>query len=245
MVSSGQPPREAKWTFGSYRPLMSPERVERIRRWHTGAYCELSARADGDQTFSYLGRTLVVPPQVMPIVPMSHLLGEAVLSEVTEADRVLDMGTGSGVNAILAASRSSEVVAVDINLHALAAARDNAMRNGVADRIQIRHSDVFSNVDGAFDLIIFDPPFRWFAPRDLLEAATTDENYQALTRFFRKARQHLTHRGRMLIFFGSSGDLDYLQQLIDQEGFQRHVLAQHRLVRDGWQVDYFTFRLTA
>jgi release factor glutamine methyltransferase len=59
---------------------------------------------------------------------------------------------------------------------------------------------VFSNVDGAFDLIIFDPPFRWFAPRDLLEAATTDENYQALTRFFRQARQHLTHRGRMLIF---------------------------------------------
>lgn len=230
---------------GSYRPLMSPERVERIRRWHTGAYRELRARAGGDQTFSYLGRILVVPAQVMPIVPLSYLLGEAVLSEVTEADRVLDMGTGCGVNAILAASRSSQVVAVDINPRALAAARDNAVRNGVADRIQIRDSDVFSNVDGAFDLIIFDPPFRWFAPRDLLEAATTDENYQALTRFFRQARQHLTHRGRILIFFGSSGDLDYLQHLIDQEGFQRQVLAQHRLDRDGWQVDYFTFRLTA
>lgn len=60
-----------------------------------------------------------------------------------------------------------------------------------------------------------------------------------------KVRQHLTHRGRILIFFGSSGDLDYLRHLIDQEGFQRQVLAQHRLDRDGWQVDYFTFRLTA
>jgi release factor glutamine methyltransferase len=65
-----------------------------------------------------------------------------------------------------------------------AAARYNAVRNGVADRIQICHSDVFSNVEGAFDLIIFDPPFRWFAPGELLEAATTDENYQALTGFF-------------------------------------------------------------
>jgi release factor glutamine methyltransferase len=49
----------------------------------------------------------------------------------------------------------------------------------------------------------------------------------------------------MLIFFGSSGDLAYLQQLIDHEGFQREVLAQRSLVKDGWQVDYFTFRLTA
>ena len=141
----------------------------------------------------------MVPSQVMPIVPMAHLLGEAVLAEVTEADRVLDTGTGSGVNAILAASRSLNVVAVDINPHALAAAQDNAVRNGVAERIKVRHSDVFKNVDGAFDLITF---------------------------------------------FGSSGDVAYLQELIDHEGFRREVLAQHSLVNDGWQVDYFTFRLT-
>lgn len=133
---------------------------------------------------------------------------------------------------------------MDINPPALAVARDNAVRTGVADRIQVRHSDVFSNVDGAFDLIIFDPPFRWFAPRDPVEAATTDENYRALTRFFRQARQHLTDHGRILIFFGSSGDLAYLQQLIDEEGFHREALAQHSLLRDGWQVEYFTFRLT-
>ncbi|MGH3575022.1 MAG: methyltransferase [Pseudonocardiaceae bacterium] len=64
-------------------------------------------------------------------------------------------------------------------MHALAVARDNALRNGVADRVEVRRSDVFSNVDGRFDLIVFDPPFRWFAPRDVLEAATTDENYGA------------------------------------------------------------------
>ena len=244
-MSSGHPTEEGEEGPGSYQPLMSQQRAERIWRWHTRAYRELSAGTGGDQTFCYLGRTLVVPPQVMPIVPMSHLLGEAVLSEVTETDRVLDMGTGSGVNAILAASRSVDVVAVDINPHALAAARDNAARNGVAERIEVRHSDVFSNVDGAFDLIIFDPPFRWFAPRDLLEAATTDENYRAMTRFFRQARQRLTDRGRMLIFFGSSGDLAYLQQLIDHVGFQREVLAERSLVKDGWQVDYFTLRLTA
>ena len=140
-----------------------------------------------------------------PITGVSHLLGEAILAEVRPNDRVLDMGTGCGVNAILAASRGADVLAVDINPYAIDAARQNAERNAVADRVEIRHSDVFEAVDGRFDLVIFDPPFRWFAPRDPLEAASTDENYRALTAFFRQAREHLTERGRLLVFFGTLG----------------------------------------
>ncbi|PZS17775.1 MAG: methylase [Pseudonocardiales bacterium] len=221
---------------------MSEQRAARIRQWHEGAYRRMRAISGGDHPF---GRTLVMMPQVQPITPVSYLLGKAVLAEVKDGDRVLDMGTGSGVNAILAASKAAKVLAVDINPHALAAARDNTLRNGVADRVEVRRSDVFSNVDGMFDLIVFDPPFRWFAPRDLLEAASTDENHDAMTRFFRQARRHLADGGRMLIFFGTTGDLAYLQQLSDEAGFQREVVAQRSLIQDGWQVDYFTFRLTA
>jgi release factor glutamine methyltransferase len=229
-----------------YTPMVSEEYAERIRRWHENAYRLAKAEAGSGegQTFDYLGRTIVVPAQVQPITGMSHLLGEAVLEEVRESDRVLDMGTGSGVNAILAASKVAEVVAVDINPVAVEAARNNAAYNGVADRIAIRRSDVFSNIDGEFDLIIFDPPFRWFAPRDLLEAATTDENYRAMTTFFREARRYLALNGRMLIFFGSSGDLAYLKRLIDEGGFAAEVVAEQGLVKDGWRVEYYTYRLT-
>jgi release factor glutamine methyltransferase len=227
-----------------YIPTVSAEYAERIRCWHERAY--QAARTEGRvaQTFAYLGRTIVVPPDVMPITPVSHLLGEAVLAEVRQSDRVLDMGTGSGVNAILAAGTSSNVLAVDINPRALAAARANAERNGVADRIDVRYSDVFTAVNGTFDLIIFDPPFRWFAPRDVLEAASTDENYQALTTFFRSARRYLAPGGRMLIFFGTSGDLGYLEHLIGQQGFHAQTVAHQDLVKDGMQVEYFTYRLS-
>ncbi|GAA5040211.1 release factor glutamine methyltransferase [Thermocatellispora tengchongensis] len=229
---------------GGHVPMVAPEHAERIRQWHERAYQAAKAGAVSEQTFSYLGLTLVVPPQVQPITGMSHLLGNAVLAEVRAGDRVLDMGTGSGVNAILAASVAERVLAVDINPVAVEAARGNARRNGVADRVEVRQSDVFANVEGRFDLIVFDPPFRWFAPRDLLEAATTDENYRAMTTFFRQARRHLSPGGRMLVFFGDSGDLPYLRHLIDAEGFRAEVLAQRALVRDGWTVTYFTFRLT-
>lgn len=194
-----------------HRPMVSAEYAERIRQWHEIAYQQGRAERRSGETFEYLGRTIVVPPDVMPVTRVSHLLGAAVLAEVRADDRVLDMGTGSGVNAILAASKSTDVVAVDINPLAVEAARGNAERNGAADRIDVRHGDVFDTVDGRFDLMVFDPPFRWFAPRDLFERASTDENYTAMTTFFRNAKRFLTPTGRMLIFFGSSGDLPYLK----------------------------------
>ena len=46
------------------------------------------------------------------------------------------------------------------------------------------------------------------------------------------------------IFFGTSGDLGYLQGLVDGPGFVSEVIAQDELTRDGWQAQYFTFRLT-
>lgn len=68
------------------------------------------------------------------------------------------------------------------------------------------------------DLIVFDPPFRWFQPRDLLETAITDENYQSLTSF--------------------------MTTVIDAGGFSKDVVSQSDLGGE-WSVSYFVFRLTA
>ena len=222
-------------------PRMSPEATQRIRQWHEGAYEELRQRETSE--IQYLGRTFIVPPQVFPPTPMSDLLGNALLDEVRPSDRVLDMGTGCGVNAILAASASRDVVAVDINPHALECARKNTELNGVSERIEIYESNLFDEVDGSFDLIVFDPPFRWFEPRDILEAAITDRNYESLTRFMEKARGHLRQEGRILLFFGSSADLGYLEELIEREDFFRESVAERRLDKGGLIVSYFVFRL--
>lgn len=227
--------------MAGYQPTVPPEVVARIRAWHERAYADLRQR-DESQAVSCLGRTFVVPAQVFP--PLSDMLGTAVLSEVRVSDRVLDMGTGSGLNAILAASRAAHVVAVDINPAAVQCARQNAATNGVGSRIEFLESDVFARVKGSFDLIVFDPPFRWFAPRDTLEAAIADEDYGALTRFMRDAPSRLRGGGRILLFFGTSGDLGYLLGLIDRSGLAREVVSTQTLVRDDWTVDYYVFRLT-
>ena len=226
-----------------YRPLVSDEEAETIRHWHERASAELHALGAHDVT--YLGLDLHVPEHVFPPQPMSELLGTAVLAEARDADRVLDMGTGSGNNAILAARRAHDVIGVDINPHAVEAARANAARNGVAARTTFSQSDLFEAVDGQFDLIVFDPPFRWFRPRDLLEVAFADEDYRTLTRFVREAPGRLAPGGRILMFFGTSGDLAYFEGLIREAGLRREVIESRQLTRNATTITYYAFRLTA
>jgi release factor glutamine methyltransferase len=193
---------------------------------------------------TYRGKTLLVPPEVPPITGMSHLLGEAVLAEVREGDRVLDMGTGSGANAILAASTGAYVSAVDIQPACVQTARQNAARSGLADRIDVQRSDLFADVVGRFDVIVYDPPSLWFAPHNVFHAASPDENRRAVMTFLRNAREYLTRRGRMLIFLGTSGDPACLKRLADEESFRTELVAQEGLIENGVRADFFAFRLT-
>ena len=225
-----------------YKPTVSEEYVQKLRKWQENVYKESKTR--DTQNIEFLGKKFSIPRGVHPINPMSDLLGNSVLKETKDTDKVLDMGTGSGVNAILAASKTDTVIAVDINPEAIKNAEQNAKENGVASKITFAVSDVFSNVRGTFDLIIFDPPFRWFAPRDIYELGTTDEGYKSLTTFFQEVDKHLIPKGRILLCFGSSGDIGYLYKLIEDHGFQKKVIAQRDLVKEGITINYYTFLLT-
>ena len=221
---------------------MEPARVERLRRWHERAALELHARSDAD--VEYLGLHLHVPAGVFPPTPMSHLLGEAVIAAAGPGDRVLDMGTGSGVNAILAARSGADVVAVDVNPAAVEAARANADAAGVGDRVEVVEADLFAAIDDRFDVVVFDPPFRWFTPADMAERAITDDGYDTLRRFFEQVVDHLRPGGRVLLSFGSTGDVAYLHELAQRAGLEVAELASASLERDGQVETYWAFRLT-
>ncbi len=71
----------------------------------------------------------------------------------------LDLGTGGGIQAMLASSHSERVIAVDANARALDFARFNAQLNGISN-IEFVEGEWFEPVEGAkFDLIVSNPPF--------------------------------------------------------------------------------------
>jgi hypothetical protein len=71
----------------------------------------------------------------------------------------LDLGTGCGIQALLAAKHAGRVVATDVNPRALAFARFNARLNGI-DNVEFRLGDVFEPVGGErFGLVVANPPY--------------------------------------------------------------------------------------
>lgn len=82
----------------------------------------------------------------------TRLLAEATRAHVTEGDRVLDVGTGSGFLAHEAADAGAAVVGSDLNPHACREARDHgvpAVRGNLTHPFRA----------GSFDLVLFNPPY--------------------------------------------------------------------------------------
>jgi methylase of polypeptide subunit release factors len=95
--------------------------------------------------------------QVMGVAPSSALLGNLTIRH--PIDRALDVGTGGGIQAVLAARHAERVIATDVNERALAFTAFNAALNGF-DNVELRQGDFFEPVAGErFDLVVSNPPF--------------------------------------------------------------------------------------
>ncbi len=124
---------------------------------------------------------------------------------VTPGADVLDLGTGSGVCALFAARHARRVVAVDINRAAVRCAGINALINGLEDRIETRHGDLFQPVAGQrFDLILFNPPFLCGEPRDDRERAWRSDGIAE--RFADGLDRHLNPAGSALLLLSTYAD---------------------------------------
>jgi release factor glutamine methyltransferase len=153
-----------------------------------------------------------VTPDVLDPRPDTETLVEAALKH--RFDTVLDLGTGSGciLLSLLHERPAARGIGTDVSESALAVAKRNADRVGVADRVSWAVSDWFSSVTGIFDLIVSNPPYialdemAGLAPELDYEPrmALTDEQdglsaYRAISQ---DALRHLNPYGRLMVEIG-------------------------------------------
>jgi release factor glutamine methyltransferase len=126
--------------------------------------------------------------------------------EVKTGEVVLDLGTGSGILAVLAAKKAVTVVAVDVNPYAVRCAKANAALNRVEGKLSFIQANLFSALDvqAKFDVILFNAPYL---PSEKGEDATWIgrswaggvSGREVVDRFIFEVPTYLKSNGRILL----------------------------------------------
>ena len=172
----------------------------------------------------YVDERVIVPRSFIGEILDTHFSGgedgdPALLGDPSEVERVLDLCTGSGCLAILAARYfpNAQVDAVDISKDALAVAARNVAEHGLEDRVSLHRGDLFAPLaDASYDLIISNPPYvdaegmASLPPECRAEPKLAfdggPDGLDLVRRILEEAPAHLTPQGGLLCEIGRGRD---------------------------------------
>jgi ribosomal protein L3 glutamine methyltransferase len=183
---------------------------ERIRTRQPAAYLTREAWLQGVPF--YVDQRVIIPRSFI-----AELLADGSidpwLSEDTQ--RVLDLCTGNGSLAVLAAMTYPDVQvdAADISQDALAVARINVERHALTDRIALIESDGLAACPGPYDLILCNPPYvnaasmaalpAEFRAEPVLALAGGEDGMDFIRALFHDAVQHMSENAVLVLEIGN------------------------------------------
>lgn len=145
--------------------------------------------------------------------------------------RVLDMGTGSGIQALTAVTnpQAQFVLAADADPDAVAALEKKIQTQKIR-KLQVVRSDLFSNIKGKFNLIIFNPPYL---PQDkrIEDQALYGgkKGWELSEQFFRQASAYLFPDGKILFLFSSLTSKKKIEEILAHHLFRFQELEREKI----------------
>jgi len=140
--------------------------------------------------------------------------------------RVLDMGTGSGIQAMEAGRYCDEVVAADIDPEAV----KELLKKNAGPKIKAMQSDLFSKVLGKFDLIIFNPPYLPNHPKAKDIALDGGEKgYEIVERFLGQARHYLKQNGKILLLISTLTNRKHIERALAGQKFKFKIIKEKKM----------------
>lgn len=175
----------------------------------------------------YEGLKLKLHPDVYEPAEDSFLLARNL--KVREGDLALDIGTGTGIIALLMARKARFVLGIDVNPKAVELARENARINDIKN-VEFRISNLFENVEGKFDIITFNAPYLPGEPEKPIDHALVggERGREVLDRFIDDARNYLKPKGMVQIVQSSITGIEETLEKLKNKGFNIEITARER-----------------
>jgi release factor glutamine methyltransferase len=166
----------------------------------------------------------------------TFIAADALKQIVRDGDTVLDVGTGCGILAVVAAKRTDRVVAIDVNPYAVECAKLNAEANNVADKINIRLGSMFHPLSKAerFDLILFNAPYLPSSSEEektwLTRAwAGGPKGRKLIDQFIAKSPRYLSPEGKILLVQSSLADIDETLAKFRERGLDTKIIVEKKV----------------
>ncbi len=159
----------------------------------------------------------------------SFLLAEALEKElkIKNHENILDLGCGSGLLAIIAAKKGCKVTGADIEKETIECAEKNAAANSA--KINFVMSDLFKNISGKFDLIVFNPPYL---PEKISADArvwAAGENSELIIRAIGLLKDYLESDGSFLMVVSSLSGMENILKKFEDAEFVAAVTSEKKI----------------
>ncbi|MFA5381649.1 MAG: HemK2/MTQ2 family protein methyltransferase [Candidatus Micrarchaeia archaeon] len=150
--------------------------------------------------------------------------------------RVLDVGTGCGIQAVIASKTADYVLGIDINEKAVTLAKQNAEKNK-CDNCEFKKSDLFENIkkDEKFDIIIFNPPYLPTENEDKIKGELNKaldggkDGRETIDRFLKEVKNYLNKNGKIILVDSSLDNTKQTIDILENQGFKVKILENKKM----------------
>ena len=181
--------------------------------------------------WNFYGLDLLVDKRALIPRYETEILVDLIINDNSNNKKILDIGTGSGAISLALSNnlKDSKIIGVDISKNAIDLANENKIKLNI-NNVEFKESDIFSNIDEKFDIIVSNPPYinkedfekldnkLYYEPQNALYGG--EDGLYFYKKIIKNAKNFLNKNGKIYLEIGYN-QKDSISDLLEEYGYKQ------------------------
>ena len=181
--------------------------------------------------WNFYGLDLLVDKRALIPRYETEILVDLIINDNSNNKKILDIGTGSGAISLAISKnlKDSKIIGVDISKKAIDLANENKIKLNI-NNVEFKESDIFSNIDEKFDIIVSNPPYinkkdfekldkkLYYEPQNALYGG--EDGLYFYKKIIKNSKNFLNKNGKIYLEIGYD-QKDSISDLLEEYGYKQ------------------------
>ena len=181
--------------------------------------------------WNFYGLDLLVDKRALIPRYETEILVDLIINDNSNNKKILDIGTGSGAISLALSKnlKDSKIIGVDISKKAIDLANENKIKLNI-NNVEFKESDIFSNIEEKFDIIVSNPPYinkedfekldnkLYYEPQNALYGG--EDGLYFYKKIIKNAKNFLNKNGKIYLEIGYD-QKDFISNLLEEYGYKQ------------------------